>query len=109
MVDEAVRERIERFIAAAEELGISITKVILFGSRARGEADEWSDIDVMVISPVFDKPDARRSVDLLWQATASTNGHIEPVACGEKRWEEEDGSPIIEIARKEGIEVFSAA
>ena len=29
-----------------------------------GEADEWSDIDLFVISPVFDLPDAREKVDL---------------------------------------------
>jgi hypothetical protein len=42
----------------------------------------------------------------LWQATTATNGYIEPVACGERRWQEDDGSPILEIARHEGIEIF---
>jgi hypothetical protein len=31
------------------------------------------------------------------------------VPCGERRWLEDDGSPIIEIARREGIEVYRAA
>jgi predicted nucleotidyltransferase len=106
MVDETVRRRIARFVAAAAELGIPISRVVVYGSVARGTADEWSDIDLIVISPVFDLPDAGKKIDLLWQATTATNGYIEPVACGERRWEEDDGSPIIEIARREGIEIL---
>ena len=30
------------------------TQVILFGSRARGNGHEWSDLDVIVVSPVFE-------------------------------------------------------
>ena len=29
-------------------------QVILFGSRARGTAGEWSDLDVVVVSPAFE-------------------------------------------------------
>jgi predicted nucleotidyltransferase len=79
---------------------------VLYGSQARGTSDKWSDIDLIVVSPIFDLPDARNKIDLLWQATTATNGYIEPVACGERRWQEDDGSPILEIARHEGIEIF---
>ena len=80
MVDDSVRERIASFVTAAEELGIPVSRVILFGSVARGEADEWSDIDVVVVSPLFDGPDGRRAVDLLWRATAATKGWLESKA-----------------------------
>jgi predicted nucleotidyltransferase len=106
MVDEAVMQRIRCYVSAASALGVPISRVVLYGSQARGTSDKWSDIDLIVVSPVFDGPDARDKVDLLWQATTATNGYIEPVACGERRWQEDDGSPIIEIARREGIEIF---
>ena len=105
MVDEAVRERIENFISAVRQRGIPISRIVLFGSHARGDAHEWSDIDIVVISPLFDGPDLRSAVDMLWEATVSTRGHIEPVACGERRWDDDDGSPILEIARREGVEI----
>jgi predicted nucleotidyltransferase len=45
---------IRRYIAALEARGIPVERVILFGSYASGHPDEWSDIDIAVISPKFD-------------------------------------------------------
>jgi predicted nucleotidyltransferase len=45
---------IRRYIAALEGRGIPVERVILFGSHASGHPDEWSDIDIAVISPQFD-------------------------------------------------------
>ena len=45
---------IRRYVAALEARGIPVERVILFGSHASGHADEWSDIDIAVISPKFD-------------------------------------------------------
>jgi uncharacterized protein len=44
-------------------------------------------------------------VDLLWRLAARIDSRIEPVACGEKQWEEDDSSAIVEIARREGKRV----
>lgn len=49
--EKILKEAVGRIVAAARP-----TKVILFGSFARGEADEGSDVDLMVIEPeVSDK------------------------------------------------------
>jgi uncharacterized protein len=45
---------IRRYIATLEARGIPVERVILFGSHASGHPDEWSDIDIAVISPKFD-------------------------------------------------------
>lgn len=52
MIDEqTLREITERIVAAAQP-----SRIILFGSYARGDADEDSDVDLMVIKPkVADK------------------------------------------------------
>jgi predicted nucleotidyltransferase len=44
---------IHRYVAALEARGIPVERVILFGSYAAGHAQEWSDIDIAVISPKF--------------------------------------------------------
>jgi predicted nucleotidyltransferase len=49
-----ITTRIRRYIAALEARGIPVERVILFGSHASGHPDEWSDIDLAVISPKFD-------------------------------------------------------
>jgi predicted nucleotidyltransferase len=45
---------IRRYVTALEARGIPVERVILFGSHASGHPDEWSDIDIAVISPQFD-------------------------------------------------------
>ena len=50
-VDERVLREIKRIVLEeAERLGIRVEKVILFGSRARGEAREDSDWDILVVA-----------------------------------------------------------
>jgi predicted nucleotidyltransferase len=46
---------IQRYVAVLEAKGIPVERAILFGSYAAGHADEWSDIDIAVISPKFDE------------------------------------------------------
>lgn len=36
-------------------MGKSLTKIILYGSYARGEQSEWSDIDIMLLTTLSDK------------------------------------------------------
>jgi predicted nucleotidyltransferase len=45
---------IQRYVSALEGRGIPVERVILFGSHASGQAREWSDIDIAVISPKFE-------------------------------------------------------
>jgi len=49
-MDMAVEETLKEFISELRErLGSRLTKVVLFGSYAKGCADEWSDVDVLVV------------------------------------------------------------
>jgi uncharacterized protein len=43
----------KEFIRLLSENGVPITEAYLFGSAARGESTEVSDIDVAVVSPAF--------------------------------------------------------
>jgi len=40
---------------------------------------------------------------------ARTDSRIEPIPCGERQWIEDDVTPIIEIARREGVQVLPEA
>jgi len=81
----------------------------LFGSYARGGTDGWSGIDIVVLAARFDSGITRHDVELLWWAAATTDSRIEPIACGERQWAEDDKSAIIEIARREGQVIFADA
>ncbi len=66
MCDKSVLSLITEKVCAAskEVLGDKLEKVILFGSYARGDYDEESDIDIMVIAdiPLEDRTAARRKI-----------------------------------------------
>ncbi len=78
---------------------------VLFGSHATGHPGQWSDIDLLVVSPAFDGTFYRDAIDSLWYVAACTDSRIEPVPCGERQWEEDTVTPIIEVARRERVQV----
>jgi predicted nucleotidyltransferase len=45
---------INKFIEESERIGIHLQQVILFGSYAKGNNTEWSDIDLAVVSDSFE-------------------------------------------------------
>lgn len=102
MVDESVVKTVRMYLRAVQNEGIPVKAGVLFGSYATGKAHEWSDIDLLVISPRFDEQRDRRDIDLLWYIAARTDSRIEPIAVGEKQFKESQDSMIIEIARREG-------
>ena len=106
MVERSVLETVRTYLEAVRAEGISVERAIVFGSQVKGTANEWSDIDLVVVSAAFDGPSAESAVDTLWMARVATRGHIEPIGCGIQRWEKDDGSPLLAIVREEGVEVF---
>jgi predicted nucleotidyltransferase len=78
---------------------------VIFGSQVTGRTDRWSDIDLIVVSPRFDEPYTRDDRFLLWHVAGAVDNRIEPIACGERQWREDDVSTIIEVARREGERV----
>jgi predicted nucleotidyltransferase len=102
MVNESVVKSVRQYLRALQEEGITIKFGVIFGSQATGKTDEWSDIDLLVISSRFDNQPNRGDLNLLWRLAARTDNRIEPIPCGERQWLEDDASAIIEIARREG-------
>jgi predicted nucleotidyltransferase len=94
---------VRRYLSALDGMGIQARRAVLFGSYARGEATEWSDIDLVVIAPQFDGARTIEMVKQLWRATAAADNRIEPIPCGEVEWENEGGRPILDVAREEGV------
>ncbi len=106
MADDAIKAIIGKYAAALPQCGITSEKIILYGSFARGDTHEWSDIDVVVVAPVFYSDRTIATAQKLWLATRYADNCIEPVSCGSKEWEAEFVRPIIDIARREGVVVW---
>ncbi len=109
MVESAVINAVRQYLAALPAVGIHAQRAVLFGSFARGEADQYSDIDLVVIAREFDAGRDFDTVMKLWETTLHADIRIEPIPCGEREWESGDGRPILEIARREGVMIEADA
>lgn len=105
MAEREVVDLVRAYLQALPEFGIHPTRGIVYGSFAQGKPNEWSDIDLVVVAPEFDAPYSIDLVKRLWRATGAADDRIEPIPCGELEWETDNGRPILEIARREGIEI----
>ncbi len=65
-----VERIIKEYIKKLEEMNIIPLKVILFGSYAKGEAREDSDIDLIIVSKDFEKMNIRERLEILGIAAA---------------------------------------
>jgi predicted nucleotidyltransferase len=108
MVDESVVTKVRTYLRSVQDHGLTVRFGVVFGSQAAGRAGPWSDIDLLIVSPRFDGVRSRRDVDLLWRLAARADSRIEPIPCGERQWQEDDSSAIIEIARREGERIALA-
>ena len=95
-----VLEILSRFKAALESKKVHVQKIILFGSWAKGTANEFSDIDVVIISEAFDGKDLWARAQMLGGAQAAHH-IIEPLqamALTPQEWEGKT-STVCELAK----------
>ena len=103
MASQQVTDTVRRYLRVLRDNGVDAAFAVLFGSHARGNSTEWSDIDLIVVAPHFDVHRTREDVESLWLLTLAVDSSIEPVACGLDEWSADDSRPVLEIARTEGV------
>ena len=104
MVDPEIIKLVQRYLDVLVEHGIQAEKAILFGSQARGQARPDSDIDILVMAKEFDR-DRWGKEDELWRLTLKAGYRLQPIPVGPKQFREDDVSTVIEMARREGVEI----
>jgi predicted nucleotidyltransferase len=104
MVDPQVIRTVRQYLSVLRQHDIPVTRAVVYGSHARGTARPESDIDVLVVSPAFDSDRWSRDREL-WQLTLKVDPRIEPVPVGQRQFLEDQTSPIVEMARREGIAI----
>ena len=78
---------------------------ILYGSYSKEKETEDSDIDLMIVANSDNTDDY--NTGKIWALTKKVNSRIEPYLVSKKRFETDDTSPIIQIVKREGIEIAS--
>ncbi len=52
-IPDTIKSIIDNYISSLNEHHIKIDKAFLFGSYSKGTSNEWSDIDIALISEIF--------------------------------------------------------
>lgn len=76
-IDRRIRDLISVYEKILRDQGVHVDQLILFGSHAKGDAKEWSDIDIAVVSPDFGGDYCSDRVRLMKLARKASN-MIEP-------------------------------
>jgi len=109
MVAESIITIVKSYLNKLEDAGFENCFAVIYGSQVTGGGDAWSDIDLLVVSPLFDRGIKREHVNMLWRIAAGTDSRIEPVPVGKLQYDTDDGNAIIEIARRHGQIISPAA
>lgn len=99
-------EIVNRFIKGVEKT-IEIKKVVLFGSHATGLFDEWSDIDIAIVSDDFEGMDNQQRLLMLskigWQQNAT---EIDALGFTQAEFESNDPLSLVTEIKEHGIIVY---
>lgn len=105
MDKNAVVDIVKQYGHAVENQGIHVSKIVLYGSYAKGNWHDGSDIDIVVISDDFAGKKYWDRIDILARATYEVWKPVEAVAMTPEEWERGD-SMVVDFAR-DGEVVFA--
>ncbi|HPI85408.1 MAG TPA: nucleotidyltransferase domain-containing protein [Bacteroidales bacterium] len=105
MADEKVINIIRRYVYLLDNEGLGIDKAFLYGSYASGSNSENSDIDLMLVSGLISDNDIQKK-SRAWILTKDVDTRIEPYLISTTRFTKDDISPLIEVVKREGIEIL---
>ena len=86
---------------------VSLVDFRVFGSRARGDADEYSDMDVFVEVETLDKALKERIMDISWEVGFENFMVVSPLIFTRNELENSPlrSSPIVKAIVAEGVPV----
>ena len=105
MIDAATLQQVvQRLIAVAQP-----SRIILFGSYGRGDADEGSDLDLVVVLP--EVTDKYGEMIRLHKAVGNVGLGVDVLVYSEAEYKRRSQVPgtLLYWARKEGKQVYAAA
>lgn len=96
---------------AKELLGDKLTEVILYGSYARGDYHDWSDIDIMILADVDDMQAKKLDADItkkLGDLIYDTNLLLSPMLLSASTFKQyKEALPFYTNVDKEGVRIYA--
>lgn len=104
-----LKRDIQDFVKRLKDDNINVSKAVLFGSYARGNPHEDSDIDLAIISPDFSKMGYIERLEFLGRKALKHNHLLEPLGYSPQEFSEEDTpSPLISLIRNTGKVIYDS-
>lgn len=98
-----IKNIINKYLISLKEHKIPIRQAILFGSYAQGNYHEWSDIDIALISDIFEG-DRIKDRNKIRKITLSVSYDIEVLPYSPKDFTNED--PFVKEIIDSGIKII---
>lgn len=109
-----VEEKLQRYVSSIVDIySNDVLKIILYGSYARGDYDENSDIDIMILLRLSDtdiKKYRHQLSECTYDFNEKYNVDVKPIA---KNYDDfmkwNDSYPFYENIKRDGVELYGAA
>ena len=104
MVDLPVIDAVKRYLRVLSGEGIHANKAVLFGSYARGDYHEGSDLDVMIVLDTYKSywDELVRSAEFASDLSLEYDVTISRMIMTEEQWQKGD-LPVLWNVRAEGV------
>ena len=102
---QKIKSLVLQYIRNLESLGISIQKVIIFGSQAKGDFRKDSDIDIAIISKDFEKMGLWDRAKYLGRAARDIPYPIEALGFSPSQLKAAEQGTILDEITRSGVEV----
>ena len=96
---------LKSFLIILKRHGIHIDDAILYGSYAKGDNQDSSDIDLMIVSKEFDQFNDELA-GLIWNICNKYDHRIEPFLIGLDKFNTDNDSPLIQDVKETGIAIM---
>jgi predicted nucleotidyltransferase len=109
-----ISDLMEQYVHEIQKIyGCHLRKIILYGSYARGDYGEDSDIDIMILLDISDleiKDYFKQLVDMTFDFNMDYNTDIKPIAKNEEHFQKwVTNYPFYANINKEGVILYGAA
>jgi predicted nucleotidyltransferase len=104
-----IKAIVNKYINNLQARGISVEQVVLFGSYARQQAREGSDIDLAVIAPQFARLNLRERYETLGLANMTLREPIQAIGYSPRQWREAERGSFADEVRRTGRIVYRQA
>ena len=98
-----IKKKIEKYLLELKKHRIPLKEVILFGSYANGTFQEWSDIDIALVSEIF-KGNRIKDKDKIRKITLSVGSDTEVLPFSPKDFNPEN--PLVKEILDTGIRLI---